>query len=35
MKGFAKQKPLQALKLVERLNAETPALFLLKVLIDS
>jgi hypothetical protein len=26
MKGFAKN-PLQALELVERLNAETPALF--------
>ena len=28
--GFAKKNPLQALELVERLNAETPALFLLK-----
>jgi AAA+ superfamily predicted ATPase len=28
--GFAKRNPLQALELVERLNAETPALFLLK-----
>lgn len=32
--GFAKRNPLQALELVERLNAETPALFLLKDLID-
>ena len=29
-KGFAKRNPLQALELVERLTAETPALFLLK-----
>ena len=28
--GFAKRNPLQALELVERLSAETPALFLLK-----
>ena len=28
--GFAKKNPLQALELVERLNTETPALFLLK-----
>ena len=28
--GFAKRNPLQALEFVERLNAETPALFLLK-----
>jgi SpoVK/Ycf46/Vps4 family AAA+-type ATPase len=28
--GFAKRNPLQALELVERLNAETPALFILK-----
>jgi len=28
--GFAKRNPLQALELVERLNQETPALFLLK-----
>lgn len=28
--GFAKRNPLQALELVERLNLETPALFLLK-----
>jgi len=28
--GFAKKNPLQALELVERLSAETPALFLLK-----
>jgi SpoVK/Ycf46/Vps4 family AAA+-type ATPase len=28
--GFGKRNPLQALELVERLNAETPALFLLK-----
>jgi SpoVK/Ycf46/Vps4 family AAA+-type ATPase len=28
--GFAKKNPLQALELVEKLNAETPALFLLK-----
>ena len=28
--GFGKKNPLQALELVERLNAETPALFLLK-----
>ena len=28
--GFARRNPLQALELVERLNAETPALFLLK-----
>ena len=28
--GFAKRNPLQALELVERLTAETPALFLLK-----
>merc|ERR1712226_426258 len=28
--GFAKRNPLQALELVERLNAETPALFMLK-----
>ena len=28
--GFAKKNPLQALELVERLNAEIPALFLLK-----
>jgi SpoVK/Ycf46/Vps4 family AAA+-type ATPase len=28
--GFAKRNPLQALELVERLNAETPAVFLLK-----
>ena len=28
--GFAKRNPLQALELVERLNPETPALFLLK-----
>jgi SpoVK/Ycf46/Vps4 family AAA+-type ATPase len=28
--GFAKRNPLQALELVERLNSETPALFLLK-----
>ena len=28
--GFAKRNPLQALELIERLNAETPALFLLK-----
>ena len=28
--GFAKKNPLQALELIERLNAETPALFLLK-----
>jgi SpoVK/Ycf46/Vps4 family AAA+-type ATPase len=28
--GFAKRNPLQALELVERLNTETPALFLLK-----
>jgi hypothetical protein len=34
MKGFAKN-PLQALELVERLNAETPALFYWKILIDS
>ena len=29
-KGFAKRNPLQALELVERLNVETPALFILK-----
>lgn len=29
-KGFAKRNPLQALELIERLNAETPAIFLLK-----
>ena len=29
-KGFAKRNPLQALELVEKLTAETPALFLLK-----
>lgn len=29
-KGFAKRNPLQALELVERLNSETPAVFLLK-----
>nr|YP_009028934.1 hypothetical protein [Coscinodiscus radiatus]AGH28478.1 hypothetical protein [Coscinodiscus radiatus] len=29
-KGFGKRNPLQALELVERLNSETPALFLLK-----
>ena len=28
--GFGKRNPLQALELIERLNAETPALFLLK-----
>ena len=28
--GFAKRNPLQALELVERLTAETPAIFLLK-----
>jgi SpoVK/Ycf46/Vps4 family AAA+-type ATPase len=28
--GFAKRNPLQALELIERLNSETPALFLLK-----
>jgi ATP-dependent 26S proteasome regulatory subunit len=28
--GFAKRNPLQALELVERLNAETPSIFLLK-----
>jgi SpoVK/Ycf46/Vps4 family AAA+-type ATPase len=28
--GFGKRNPLQALELVERLNAETPAIFLLK-----
>jgi len=28
--GFAKKNPLQALELVERLNSETPALFVLK-----
>jgi SpoVK/Ycf46/Vps4 family AAA+-type ATPase len=28
--GFAKRNPLQALELVQRLNSETPALFLLK-----
>lgn len=28
--GFAKRNPLQALELVERLNSETPALFILK-----
>lgn len=28
--GFARRNPLQALELVERLNSETPALFLLK-----
>ena len=28
--GFAKRNPLQALELIERLNADTPALFLLK-----
>ena len=28
--GFAKRNPLQALELIERLNCETPALFLLK-----
>ena len=28
--GFAQRNPLQALELVERLNSETPALFLLK-----
>lgn len=28
--GFAKRNPLQALELVERLNSQTPALFLLK-----
>jgi ATP-dependent 26S proteasome regulatory subunit len=28
--GFAKRNPLQALELIERLNVETPALFLLK-----
>jgi SpoVK/Ycf46/Vps4 family AAA+-type ATPase len=28
--GFARRNPLQALELVERLNAETPAIFLLK-----
>ena len=28
--GFAKRNPLQALELVERLNVETPALFILK-----
>merc|ERR1712127_304831 len=28
--GFAKRNPLQALELVERLTAETPAVFLLK-----
>ena len=28
--GFAKRNPLQALELVERLNSDTPALFLLK-----
>ena len=28
--GFAKRNPLQALELIERLTAETPALFLLK-----
>ena len=28
--GFAKRNPLQALELVERLNTETPAIFLLK-----
>ena len=28
--GFAKRNPLQALELIERLNAETPAVFLLK-----
>jgi len=28
--GFAKRNPLQALELIEKLNAETPALFLLK-----
>jgi SpoVK/Ycf46/Vps4 family AAA+-type ATPase len=28
--GFAKRNPLQALELIERLNSETPAIFLLK-----
>ena len=28
--GFAKRNPLQALELIERLNSETPALFILK-----
>merc|ERR1712157_711007 len=28
--GFAKRNPLQALELIERLTAETPAIFLLK-----
>ena len=28
--GFAKRNPIQALELIERLNSETPALFLLK-----
>ena len=28
--GFGKRNPLQALELVERLNSETPAIFLLK-----
>ena len=28
--GFAKRNPVQALELVERLTAQTPALFLLK-----
>ena len=28
--GFAKRNPLQALELIERLNVQTPALFLLK-----
>ena len=28
--GFAKKNPLQALELIERINSETPALFLLK-----
>jgi len=28
--GFAKRNPLQALELIERINSETPALFLLK-----
>jgi len=28
--GFGKRNPLQALELIERLNSETPALFILK-----
>ena len=33
--GFAKRNPVQALELVERLTAQTPALFLLKDLVIS